>query len=115
MAISATAVQRLAAKQARTHKRACSLEVYSGIGVTIVSRAGSVYVAEVNPTGPAHGHLAPGAVLVSADGERPTDIAGWKRSLTGEPGTHVVVEVAYPESGHETVTIERAIVRARRP
>ena len=115
MAISASMVQQMAMSSARAQRGACSLEVYSGIGVTIVSRGQSVYIAEVNPTGPAHGQLAPGAVLVSADGNRPADIASWKSALTGEPGTTVVVEVAYPESGHQTVSLERAVVRARRP
>lgn len=115
MAISAAAVQQLAVNEAQTQRRACTLEVYSGIGVTIVSRAGQVYIAEVNPSGPAHGKLSAGAVLVSADAHRPQDLAGWKGALTGQPGTVVLVEVAYPESGHQTVAIERAVIRARRP
>lgn len=115
MATSAAAVQQLSIKEAKARQARCSVEVYSGIGVTIVSRGGSVYVAEVNAEGPAKGILSPGAILVRADGERPTNVRGWKEALTGAPGTVVEVEVAYPESGHETVTIERAVVRARRP
>ena len=115
MAISAAAVQRLAANEAHAQRRACTLEVYSGIGVTIVSHAGQVYIDDVNPSGPAHGKLSPGAVLISADAYRPRDLAGWKGALTGQPGTVVLVEVAHHEFGHQTVAIERAVIRARRP
>ena len=114
MAASASAVQQIAQKEAQQPRSACATTVYSGIGVTIGSRGGSTYITQVNPQGPAQGVLRPGAVLIRADESRPATLVEWKGALTGQPGTSVEIEVAYPDRGHEIVTIERAVVRARR-
>lgn len=113
MATSAAAVQQIAEKEALARRSATSIEVYSGIGVHIVQRGDRVIVADVIAGGPAQGVIRAGAVLISADGERPCDVLGWKHALTGKAGTKVLVEVAYPGHGHEVVTLERAVVRAR--
>jgi C-terminal processing protease CtpA/Prc len=113
MATSAAAVQQIAQKEARARSCVTNIEVYSGIGVHIVSRGERVEVVDLVPGGPSVGQLRPGAILVAADGAHPEDVLGWKHALTGEPGTKVTVEVAYPGLGHETVTIERAVIRTR--
>ena len=53
--------------------------------------------------------------LVSVNGETPTTLEGWGTRLRGDAGTTVKVEVEYSCGGDQTVTIEREVIRARRP
>ncbi|MCB9567385.1 MAG: hypothetical protein H6710_09295 [Myxococcales bacterium] len=87
---------------------------YSGIGAVIQQRGDHVVVRQVIDGGPADGLLRPGAFLVAVDGEDPGNVEGWANALRGVAGTTVAVEVAYPCGGHETVIIERQMIRVRR-
>jgi C-terminal processing protease CtpA/Prc len=84
---------------------------YSGIGVELTQDGDDFVVVRVFPNTPADGKLQEGAVLLSVDGERPDDMQEWTARIRGERGTEVELEVAYPCSGHDTVVIERDIVR----
>lgn len=84
---------------------------YSGIGVELTQDGDDFVVARVFPNTPADGKLQPGAILLSVDGERPETMQAWTAEIRGEQGTEVELEIAYPCSGHDTVVIERDIVR----
>ena len=84
---------------------------YSGIGVELTQNGDEFVVVRVFPNTPAAGKLLAGAVLLSVDGERPADMQQWTARIRGKQGTKVELEVAYPCSGHETVVLERGIVR----
>lgn len=86
---------------------------YSGIGVELTQDGSDFVVARVFPGSPAEGKLYPGAVLVSVDGESPDHMQQWTNKIRGQQGTPVELEVTYPCSGHDTVTLERAVVRIR--
>lgn len=109
MATAATATYRLAAVHCPGHQQAREY-TYPGIGVEIEHRGDDFVVRRVFPNTPADGKVLPGAVLISADGERPETVQGWTTVIRGEPGSDVEIEVAYPCSGHETVTIERDVI-----
>ena len=83
---------------------------YSGIGVELTQDGKDIVVARVFEGTPADGKLQPGAILLSVDGERPTNMQHWTRMIRGEQGTEVELEVVYPCSGHDTVVLEREIV-----
>jgi C-terminal processing protease CtpA/Prc len=84
---------------------------YSGIGVELEQRGDEFVVRHVFPGSPADGKLFPGATLISVDGETPRHVRQWTNEIRGERGTSVELEVEYPCSGRETVTLERDIVR----
>lgn len=84
---------------------------YSGIGVELTQDGDDFVVARVFPNTPADGKLHAGAILLSVDGEHPKNVQEWTSMIRGERGTEVEIEVAYPCSGHDTVVIERDIVR----
>jgi C-terminal processing protease CtpA/Prc len=84
---------------------------YSGIGVELTQDGDDFVVVRVFPNSPAEGKLQPGAVLLSVDGERPDTMPQWTSMIRGEQGTEVELEVVYPCSGHDTVVLERDIVR----
>lgn len=84
---------------------------YSGIGVELTQDGDDFVVARVFPNTPADGKLHAGAVLLTVDGERPANMQQWTAKIRGERGTEVELEVAYPCSGHDTVVLERDIVR----
>lgn len=83
---------------------------YEGIGVEIEQRHHEVVVRRVMPNSPAAGHIHPGAILISVDGERYGDVRQWARAIRGTAGTPIDLEVAYPCRGHEEVTVERGWV-----
>jgi C-terminal processing protease CtpA/Prc len=93
------------------HHRYAGSYSYSGIGVELTQDGDDFVVVRVFPNTPADGKLQPGAVLLSVDGERPDDMQEWTSKIRGEQGTEVELEVAYPCSGHDTVVLERDIVR----
>ena len=111
MATSAAIMFRLAdtdcsaAQQARHVERGYT---YSGVGAVIQQRgADSVVIRHVLPNGPAN-------ALISVDGQHPQSLEAWAMALRGPEGTSVKVEVAYPCTGHETVTLERKLIHIRR-
>ncbi len=118
MATSAAIMFRLAdtdcsaAQQARHVERGYT---YSGVGAVIQQRgADSVVIRHVLPNGPANGVIREGATLISVDGQHPQSLEAWAMALRGPEGTSVKVEVAYPCTGHETVTLERKLIHIRR-
>lgn len=84
---------------------------YSGIGVELTQDGDQFVVARVFPGTPADGKLHPGAMLLSVDGQQPTHMQQWTNLIRGEQGTKVELEVAYPCSGHDSVVLERSVVR----
>jgi predicted metalloprotease with PDZ domain len=86
---------------------------YSGIGVELEQQGDEFVVRRVFPGSPADGKLYPGGQLISVNGETPSHMRHWTNEIRGEQGTSVELEVEYPCSGRETVTLERDIVRVR--
>jgi C-terminal processing protease CtpA/Prc len=86
---------------------------YSGIGVELEQQGDAFVVRRVFPGSPADGKLFPNAELLSVDGESPRHMQQWTNMIRGERGTSVTLEVEYPCSGRETVTLERDLVRVR--
>lgn len=86
---------------------------YSGIGVELTQDGDDFVVARVFPGTPADGKIYPGAVLISVDGESPRHMQQWTTRIRGEQGSKVEIEVAYPCSSHDTVVLERQVVRVR--
>ena len=86
---------------------------YSGIGVELEQQGDEFVVRRVFPGSPADGKLFPNAQLISVDGETPRHVQQWTNQIRGERGTSVTLEVEYPCSGRETVTLERDVVRVR--
>jgi C-terminal processing protease CtpA/Prc len=95
------------------HKQAdvSSYYTYPGIGVELAREGDDFVVRQVFDGTPADGKLFPGATLVSVDGTTPQTMQGWTSEIRGPKGTAVELEVAYPCSGHDTVTLERDIIR----
>lgn len=93
------------------HRYAAQTYSYSGIGVELTQDGDDFVVVRVFPNTPADGKIQPGAVLLSVDGDRPDDMSEWTSRIRGEQGSEVELEVAYPCSGHDTVVLERDIVR----
>ena len=83
---------------------------YPGIGVELEQRDDQFVVRRVFKNGPADGKVFPGAVLITADGQRPTSMVGWVGLIRGEAGTPVELEVAYHCRGHEKVTLHRDLI-----
>jgi C-terminal processing protease CtpA/Prc len=117
MATAAVVVQRMAMSP---WDHACSRGsmgqghyTYSGIGVELEQRGDDFVVRRVFPGSPADGKLFPNAELISVNGESPEHMQQWTNEIRGEQGTSVTLEVEYPCSGRETVTLERDIVRVR--
>ena len=115
MATASAVAHRLADHPCGAHVRADvqSYYSYSGIGVELTQDGEDFVVARVFPGTPADGKLFPGAVLISVDGESPRHMQQWTARIRGEQGSTVELEVAYPCSGHDTVEIERDVVRVR--
>lgn len=90
-----------------------SYYTYSGIGVELTQDGDHFVVNRVFPNSPAAGKIHQGAVLISVDGEAPADMSQWVKHIRGEQGSQVEIEVAYPCSGHETVVLERDIIKVR--
>lgn len=109
MATAAAVAKRVAEHPCHAHANLDGYS-YSGIGVELTRDGEDFVVARVFPDTPADGKLRPGAILLSVDGERPSNMQGWTRRIRGEQGTDVELEVAYPCTGHETVTLERELV-----
>lgn len=86
---------------------------YSGIGVELEQQGDAFVVRRVFPGSPADGKLFPNAELISVDGETPRHMQQWTNEIRGEQGTSVTLEVEYPCSGRETLTLERDLVRVR--
>lgn len=84
---------------------------YSGIGVELTRDGDDFVVERVFPGTPADGVIYPGAILLGVDGDSPDTMRGWTRSIRGEAGTSVELDVVYPCSGHETVELERAMIQ----
>ena len=115
MATASAVAHRLADSPCGAHARADvqSYYSYSGIGVELTQDGEDFVVARVFPGTPADGKLFPGAVLLSVDGESPRHMQQWTSRIRGEQGSEVELEVAYPCSGHDTVTLKRDVVRVR--
>jgi C-terminal processing protease CtpA/Prc len=116
MTTAAAVAQRVADHPcSMSHARADvqSHYTYSGIGVELTQDGKDFVVARVFDGSPADGKLFPGAVLVSVNGESPEHMQQWTNMIRGEQGTPVELEVMYPCSGPDTVTLERAVVRIR--
>jgi C-terminal processing protease CtpA/Prc len=114
MATAAVVVQRMAMDhQCGGDRYAQGSYTYSGIGVELEPEGDDFVVRRVFPDSPADGKLFPGAKLISVDGETPRHVRQWTSLIRGERGTSVELEVEYPCSGRETVTLERDIVRVR--
>lgn len=116
MSTAAAVAQRVAehpcsGAHARTNVQ--SYYTYSGIGVELTQDGKDFVVARVFPGSPADGKLFEGAVLLSVDGESPQNMQQWTHMIRGEQGSSVELEVIYPCSGHDTVEIQRDIVRVR--
>ncbi|MEE9385822.1 MAG: PDZ domain-containing protein [Nannocystaceae bacterium] len=96
--------------------RVSRMHTYSGIGIRLAQTDRGAVIKQVFPGSAADGTLFPGAVLVSVDGERPHSVRDWGRLIRGKVGTNVELEVAYAEgdcsrpAGHQTVTLERAVI-----
>ena len=117
LATAATVASRVAGDMPEGMTRVAPLSnnyTYSGIGVALGERNGQVYVRHVFRHGPSDGLLHRGAALVSVDGEKLTTRDEWMKHLRGRAGTEVEIEVAYPCSGHETVSLTRDVVQVRR-
>jgi C-terminal processing protease CtpA/Prc len=115
MATSAALMYRLAGPTCDQQRQEVERGyTYSGIGAVIQQHGGQVVVRQVIDNGPAEGLLRAGAVLESVDGETPKNVEEWANALRGPAGTQVRVEVAYPCGGHETVDIERRMIRVHR-
>jgi hypothetical protein len=84
-----------------------------GIGVSVGRHKDGVLVRGVFDTGPAHGVLDDGDVILEADG---VSLAGrplreGMAAIRGEPGTSVRLTVRKSDGGHEErITLERARV-----
>ncbi|PRP94755.1 PDZ domain-containing protein [Enhygromyxa salina] len=115
MTTAAAVAQRIAAHPCSMSQRANvqSYYSYSGIGVELTQDGSDFVVARVFAGSPADGKLFPGAVLLSVDGESPKHMQQWTNMIRGEQGTPVELEVVYPCSGHDTVVLERDVVRLR--
>jgi C-terminal processing protease CtpA/Prc len=111
MATASVVVQRMAMVDHGCRGAQDSSYTYSGIGVELEKKGDEFVVRRVFEGSPADGKLFPGASLISVDGETPRHIRQWTNSIRGERGTSVELEVEYPCSGRETVTLERDIVR----
>jgi C-terminal processing protease CtpA/Prc len=111
IATAAAVTQRLAEHPCAHTRVDDGFRTFSGIGVVITQDGEDVVVTQVFAGAPAQGKLYPGAVLLSVDGERPRTLRSWASKIQGKQGTTVELEVAYPCSGHETVAIERDLVR----
>jgi C-terminal processing protease CtpA/Prc len=112
MATATVVVQRMAMTHP-CHGAQQGSYTYSGIGVELGQEGEDFVVRRVFEDSPADGKLFPGAKLVSVDGETPRHMRHWTNEIRGERGTSVELEVEYPCSGRETVTLERDIVRVR--
>jgi C-terminal processing protease CtpA/Prc len=86
---------------------------YPGIGVELEQKGEHFVVRRVFENTPADGKLFPGAVLIAADGQSPTTTAGWTSLIRGDAGTSIELEIAYPCSGHEKVTLTRELIHVR--
>lgn len=112
MATSAVVVQRMAMDhRCGGGQHSQGTYTYSGIGVELDQQGDEFVVRHVFPGSPADGKLYPGAQLISVNGETPSHMRQWTNEIRGERGTSVELEVEYPCSGRETVTLERDIVR----
>ncbi len=114
MATSAAMLYRFAGTNCSQRHEVERGYTYSGIGAVIQQRGEHVVVRQVIAGGPSQGMIREGAVLVAVDGETPRSVEGWADALRGPAGTLVHVEVAYPCGGHETVALERQVIRVRR-
>jgi C-terminal processing protease CtpA/Prc len=114
MATASVVVQRLAMDHpCHAGQHSQGEYTYSGIGVELQQDGDAFVVRRVFEGSPADGKLYPGAKLISVDGETPRHMRHWTNEIRGEQGTSVELEVEYPCSGRETVTLERDIVRVR--
>ncbi|MEZ4450097.1 MAG: PDZ domain-containing protein [Nannocystaceae bacterium] len=114
MATSAALMYRLAGPTCAQRQEVERGYTYSGIGTVIQQHGGEVVVRQVMAGGPADGLLRPGAVLEAVDGETPRNLEAWANALRGPAGTVVSVEVSYPYGGHETLQLERQVIRVHR-
>lgn len=114
MATSAALMYRMAGPTCTQQREIERGYTYSGIGAVIQQRGDHVVVRQVIAEGPAEGLLREGAFLVAVDGENPRTVEGFANALRGPAGTTVAVEIAYCDGGHETVIIERSVIRVHR-
>ncbi len=115
MATSAALMYRLAGPTCSQQQREIEQSYsYSGIGAVIQQHGEHVMVRQVINGGPAVGLLRNGAILVAVDGVDPQSVEGFANALRGPAGTTVAVEVRYGCGAHETVIIERSMIRVHR-
>ena len=113
MATAATLITRMVDSPSchRAEEVVTNYYTYPGIGVELAREGDNFVVHQVFDGTPAAGKLFPGATLVSVDGETPDSMQGWTSRIRGPEGTSVTLEVAYACSGHDTVTLERDLIR----
>jgi hypothetical protein len=117
IATSAAVAQRMFAgcpDRGRDDDRVGRHVTYDGIGIAIDRHGDRFVIERVFAGTPADGKLYPGAILVAADGEHPDTIEGWAGRIRGVAGSELELEVAYPQTGHETVVLTRARISLRR-
>ncbi len=117
MATSAALMYRMAGPTCSQQQQQREIErgyTYSGIGAVIQQHGDRVMVRQVITDGPADGLLREGAFLVAVDGEDPQSVEGFANALRGPAGSTVAVEVRYGCNSHETVIIERSMIRVQR-
>jgi len=115
MATSAALMYRMAGPTCSQQQREIERGyTYSGIGAVIQQHGDRVMVRQVITEGPAAGLLRQGAFLVAVDGENPRTVEGFANALRGPAGSTVAVEVSYGCNAHETVIIERSMIRVQR-
>ena len=115
MATSAALMYRMAGPTCSQQKQEIERGyTYSGIGAVIQQHGDRVMVRQVITEGPAAGLLREGAFLVAVDGHNPQTVEGFANALRGPAGSTVAVEVSYGCAAHETVMIERSLIRVTR-
>jgi len=115
MATSAALMYRMAGPTCSQQKREIERGyTYSGIGAVIQQHGDRVMVRQVITDGPADGLLREGAFLVAVDGVTPRSVEDFANALRGPAGSTVAVEVKYGCNSHETVIIERSMIRVQR-
>ena len=97
----------------QSHTEVSSYYTYSGIGVEMGHDGEDFIVRRVFPGSPADGQVFPGAKLISVDGVQPQHMSAWSTQIRGEAGSEVKLEVEYPCSGIDAVTLQREVIRLR--
>lgn len=89
---------------------------YSGIGIEIDYDRSikQMVVTKVFPNTPADQKIFPGAILISVDDQRPNCTRMWGSMIRGPRGSEVKLNVVYPGSEHEELTLVRQLMHIDR-